>query len=191
MKDDENPLEDELLRALKPADAPRDEVEAKVVAALKREGLIRGSRKTSVWRYAIAAVLILSLFAAGFWAGRYLQPAQPGQDHRPLFALFLYEQQGRFVNAPGQVQEYSAWIRNLRGPGRLAGGEKLKENGRTLQLEQGRLQVEERPLHIRELRISGYFLVQAASYEEALQIAATCPHLKYGGVIEIRQIEPA
>jgi hypothetical protein len=37
--------------------------------------------------------------------------------------------------------------------------------------------------------IAGYFLLPASDYDHAITIAKTCPHLKHGGTIEIRQIE--
>jgi len=38
--------------------------------------------------------------------------------------------------------------------------------------------------------IGGYFAVSADSYDDAVKLAAECPHLKYGGRIELREIEP-
>ena len=37
--------------------------------------------------------------------------------------------------------------------------------------------------------IQGYFLIQAQSDEEAERVASGCPHLRYGGTIEVRRIE--
>jgi hypothetical protein len=37
--------------------------------------------------------------------------------------------------------------------------------------------------------LAGYFIIGAASLEEARSIARDCPHLKYGGSVEIRRIE--
>ncbi len=39
-----------------------------------------------------------------------------------------------------------------------------------------------------EQNLSGYFLITASGQDEALEIAANCPHLEYGGTIEIRRI---
>jgi hypothetical protein len=36
--------------------------------------------------------------------------------------------------------------------------------------------------------VGGFFTVVAADYDEACTIAADCPHLKYGGRIEVRMI---
>ena len=37
--------------------------------------------------------------------------------------------------------------------------------------------------------VGGYFQIRAASYEEAVEIAEGCPHLEFGGSIEIREID--
>ena len=37
--------------------------------------------------------------------------------------------------------------------------------------------------------VGGYFLIRASSYDVAVEIARTCPHLRYGGRIEVRQVD--
>jgi hypothetical protein len=38
--------------------------------------------------------------------------------------------------------------------------------------------------------LGGFFLIAAADYGAACRTAESCPHFKYGGSIEIRQIDP-
>jgi len=38
--------------------------------------------------------------------------------------------------------------------------------------------------------ISGYFVIDAASWEDAVAVARTCPHLRYGGRIILRPVAP-
>ncbi len=38
--------------------------------------------------------------------------------------------------------------------------------------------------------IGGIFTIDADSYDEAVEISKDCPHLKYGGWIEVREVEP-
>ncbi len=38
--------------------------------------------------------------------------------------------------------------------------------------------------------IGGYYLVEAPSYAEAVEIACTCPILGAGGSVEVRELEP-
>jgi hypothetical protein len=37
-----------------------------------------------------------------------------------------------------------------------------------------------------EKRTTGYFLVEANSFEDAIAVAAANPHIKYGGSIEVK-----
>ncbi len=37
--------------------------------------------------------------------------------------------------------------------------------------------------------LGGFFLISAESYDDAIQICRDCPHLRFGGTIELRQIE--
>ena len=37
--------------------------------------------------------------------------------------------------------------------------------------------------------LGGYFQIEAGSYDEAVKHAMTCPHMEYGGTIEVRIIE--
>jgi hypothetical protein len=38
--------------------------------------------------------------------------------------------------------------------------------------------------------MQGFFLVQARTLDEAEQIARTCPHLRHGGTIALREVDP-
>jgi hypothetical protein len=38
--------------------------------------------------------------------------------------------------------------------------------------------------------VSGYFLIDAADYQEAVAIATSCPHAQSRGSIMVREIEP-
>jgi hypothetical protein len=37
--------------------------------------------------------------------------------------------------------------------------------------------------------IGGYFAIQAEDYDEAVSLAGECPHLDYGGLIELREVD--
>jgi hypothetical protein len=38
--------------------------------------------------------------------------------------------------------------------------------------------------------VSGYFIIEAADYEEAVAIAVTCPHAQTRGGMAVREIDP-
>ena len=191
MKDDETPIGEETIRALKENKPPQD-LEQKVVAALKANGLIRTRAIRTIhyfWKSGIAAILLFSLFGAGFMMGERSGQKTATTTGKPVFALFLYEPEKGLPGDANHVREYVRWVRSVRSRGHMASGEKLKEDGRRMEIRNGKLEIESQPAQNRPLVIAGYFLIQAKDYQEALKIASDCPHLKYGGVIEIRQID--
>jgi hypothetical protein len=113
----------------------------------------------------------------------------------PKFMLLLHEDPSGFAELSPQdietvVREYTAWRVRLAEEGRVVGGEKLAdEGGRWLTAPDGAVRVVDGPFAEAKEVIGGYFMVQAADYGEAVQVARTCPHLRYGGRIELRQVE--
>ena len=51
------------------------------------------------------------------------------------------------------------------------------------------LKLSENRASLGEGGVAGYFLLPSSDYDQALSIARTCPHLKHGGAVELRQIE--
>lgn len=114
----------------------------------------------------------------------------------PNFMLLLHEQPADYSQfSPEDIEavigEYIAWRHQVEAEGRYVGGEKLRdEGGRHLAMSDGGLRVTDGPFTEAKEVIGGYFTISAADYDEAVRIASTCPHLKYGGRIELRQTEP-
>lgn len=86
------------------------------------------------------------------------------------------------------VEEYNQWAAKLAAQGKLVGAEKLRDDGGRV-LKPGP-EVHQGPYHGPEDVVGGYFIIEAAGYDEALELAGDCPHLAYGGQIEVREIEP-
>ena len=57
-------------------------------------------------------------------------------------------------------------------------------------MRNGQVRVVDGPYAEAKEVVGGYFLIEAADYDEAVEISKGCPHLKYGGRIELRQIDP-
>lgn len=110
--------------------------------------------------------------------------------------MLLHEQPSDFSSfSPDQIQavieEYTAWSQKLAGDGKLMGGQKLKdEGGRHLSGYNGDFRVTDGPFAEAKEVIGGFFSISAADYNDAVEISKDCPHLKYGGRIELREIEP-
>jgi hypothetical protein len=168
-----------LPREMAPPAALRDRLESD----LRRRGMVITVRP----RYArLAATILLPLLcaAAGFGAGRLSQPADSVAvrhgDRQPHFILLLYG--GAGSPADNSVREYGDWARRLAATGAEVTGEKLADEsgllvGAPLGSSAGA-----------DLR--GFFIVQAADATQAQQLAVSHPHVKRGGTIVVRRIDP-
>lgn len=89
------------------------------------------------------------------------------------------------------IGEYVGWRNKIEADGRLIGGEKLAdEGGKHLSLHGDEIRVTDGPYaEIKEV-LGGYFAFKAKDYDEAVEISKSCPHLKYGRRVELRQIDP-
>ncbi|HEV7996380.1 MAG TPA: YciI family protein [Stellaceae bacterium] len=88
--------------------------------------------------------------------------------------------------AAAMTKDYTGWCAD----GRRKGGEKLTNDaGRVVRPAAGRPVVTDGPYAESKELLGGFYLIAAADYGEACRIAESCPHLKYGGGIEIRQID--
>ena len=111
------------------------------------------------------------------------------------FILLLHEDPSAFEGVSAEeiqhvIEEYGAWRQKLAEEGRLVGGEKLEDGtARQLSATDGRVEVTDGPFAESKEVIGGYFLIEAEDYDEAVTISRECPHLRYGGRIELRRIE--
>jgi hypothetical protein len=151
-------------------------------------------------RTLLAASIALLMGLAGGWTARSLTGIS-GDDSSPATAAApqdglepdLILLRGPPAPPPGSppqdeaavaaaVARYTAWADTLRAQGRLVSAEKLEDGtGRWL----GEFPPEGPP----GSDIGGFFLIRARSWAEAEAIAATGPHIGYGGTIELRAIE--
>lgn len=88
------------------------------------------------------------------------------------------------------IEKYAAWSSRLAAEGKLRGGEKLRDGtGRVMRGTGAEQRVTDGPFSETKEVIGGYFLIEAADYDEAVRIASTCPQLEFGGTVEVREIE--
>jgi hypothetical protein len=176
------------LEAFPAQDAPPPGLEARVVAALRERGLLR-DRRRRVWTLAAAAAL--AAFVGGVALGRATVGARgraPASDARS-FALLLYPGPGMDERAGAEgrrVEEYRAWAHGLGERGRLVTGQKLKPAVHLL----GDPSPGTAPAPVPDGALQGFFLIRARTMEEAEDIARSCPHLRHGGTIALREIDP-
>ena len=175
---------------------PPSSLEERVVQSLKQSGLISTSQKprrlnASHVAMGVAAALLFFILGATVtkWFSGRSQPAIS-----PDFMLVLRQNREQSLHRPAEetlrlVKEYGNWARQLGHQGVLADGEKLKDEVRVLSVVDGRTVASNNPADLRQANIAGYFLIKAQNYEQAIRVAESCPHLKYGGTIEVREID--
>jgi hypothetical protein len=166
---------------------PSDELQRRTIAALRTRGLLRhtaGPSRLIPW--ALAAVVALAAFLGGYRSGQGAR-ARPVQATHALMLYGASTGDDSLLGA-SRAAEYGRWARQARAAGRVVGGEALYDDATLLSLSGDslvRADVERAPD-----QLVGYFLVTAASLDAALALAADCPHLRYGGRIVVRPIEP-
>lgn len=190
--DDDKRLE--LLEGLPTSEAPPAFLEERVVAHLRDAKMIRASSLSRFRGYpALITAITLSLvtfFVGAFIGTRRSVAAASTQPAGYLLIVRAANAQFEPKNPQEEllrVKEYSAWARDLRQQGLLVGGEKLKDEVNVLSGHD--LKVSENRANLGEGGVAGYFLLPSSDYDQALSIARTCPHLKHGGAVELRQIE--
>jgi hypothetical protein len=188
MNEFDDPSELAELDALTREMEPPPDVEERLVSALKDRGMIAapgsGPQRAPWWQLAAAALIAATL---GWFGHSLIEPAAPATIAQHQFLLLLSEPETLQTTKPESelVEEYRVWANDLGRQGLLLDAQKLRDGGELL-----------RPVSAAGVpratgldSISGFFLVRAGSWDEALDLARTCPHLAYGGDISVRMIE--
>lgn len=197
-EDELTPQEREAFAALPAEQMPPAFLEQKTINQLRHAGLIRSP--SGPWillsRPAYAAALSLICLALGVAVGLWWGVKRPlGTTDQPpaQFMLMLRaaadEPADQSPEELERVKEYSAWARKIGQAGLLVDGEKLTNETKFVEVVNGKSVVSGEQIDPREKPIGGYFLIRANNYQQAIGIAEECPHLKYGGTIEIRRID--
>jgi hypothetical protein len=93
--------------------------------------------------------------------------------------------------SPAQLQkvvsDWMAWFERLKAEGKCSGGHPLEEQGKVVSGSNGHI-VADGPFAESKEAVGGYFYLQVADENEAIEIARQCPGLEYGAVVEVRPI---
>jgi hypothetical protein len=91
--------------------------------------------------------------------------------------------------SPEEIQRHMAqftlWFERLKNEGTFQSGHPLEHSGKIVA---GRNGVTDGPFAESKEAIAGFFIIQADSLEEAVEIAKNSPCLDYGQTIEVRAI---
>lgn len=88
------------------------------------------------------------------------------------------------------MAQWASWYEGLQKQGRIKGSNPLFPQGRIVSGAKGRV-VADGPFAESKEAIGGYFLIQAGSLDEAVEIARGWPILAYGAAVEVRPVAAA
>lgn len=156
------------------------------VAFGRRLATLRRQRRYAPVLSTAAGIVLLLIGGAGGYLlrGDGSPPSVPAMGASAFLFLVRGEEPQAVVSEDSLVGEYRAWASSLAQEGRLVGANKLMD-------EPGRWISAATAGETRTRSdVSGYFLISAAGYNEAVEIARSSPHIRYGGTFEIRQVDP-
>lgn len=168
--------------AMKSAHAPPPYLEERLVAELKEEGLIKNTHSMKTYlKLAIGIAASILLFFAGNYVGKQSVSVET-IDPLKGYIMILKEDANFAPGDPMQMfEEYSDWMNGLYAKGVKISGQELKSEAFQV------TSTTTTPLDgIVGERTTGYFVIETPSEEEALAVVRDNPHLKYGGVIELK-----
>lgn len=107
----------------------------------------------------------------------------------PHYMLLLYDNPTDWEKlGPEEMQKalekYMAWTKK---PFNVDAKRLGPDAGKVLRAQGGKPRATDGPYSEAKEVLGGYYLIEAANYEEAVQRTLDHPHLEYGGVIVLRQ----
>ncbi len=85
------------------------------------------------------------------------------------------------------VSDWADWFERLKQEGKCTGGHPLRLAGKLVSGRNGHL-VTDGPFAESKEALGGYFYLQVANMDEAIEIAKQCPGLEHGCVVEVRPV---
>jgi hypothetical protein len=108
----------------------------------------------------------------------------------PQYMLLLYDDPSHWRTlSPEEMQKaiekYMSWTKKPF----MADSKRLAEDaGRVIRSQGGRPRAVDGPYSETKEVLGGFYTIEAANYDEAVERALDHPHLEYGGTIEVRQL---
>jgi hypothetical protein len=87
------------------------------------------------------------------------------------------------------MERYYRWVEDLRRKGRYRGGSPLKEGSKVLSGHREFVVIRDGSYAEREEALTGYFLLEAAGFNEAVELAKSCPALTHGETVEVLELD--
>jgi hypothetical protein len=106
------------------------------------------------------------------------------------FMLLLYDDPSQWQNIGPEdmqkaIEKYHAWTQKpfTKDSKRLG-----DDPGRVMRKQGGQIRATDGPYSATKEVLGGFYLIEAADYDEAVKLAMDHPHLEYGGTVEVRQL---
>ncbi len=110
----------------------------------------------------------------------------------PQYMLLLYDNPTDWKKVSPEemqkaIEKYMAWTKKPfnKDSKRLAA-----DAGRVIRPNNGKPRATDGPYSEAKEVLGGFYLIEAANYDEAVNLSMTHPHLEYGGTIVVRQLYP-
>lgn len=176
-REDLSPEEKSAFEALSRHLIPPGSLENEVVKELKEKKLIRSSGKLKWILYPVAAGII---FLLGFYSANL---GKGSINKNSTYMMILLEDENfHLENTIDAAKEYGIWNAQMNEAGIKMTGQELQNETHSISASQIVFLDEDH-----SNRITGYFLIEASSAEEAIAIAKESPHIKYGGKIYLKK----
>src|SRR5262245_59919232 len=103
--------------------------------------------------------------------------------------LLIVNRKGAATGDRATMEEMGRFAREVAGEGKIRGGNPLhpEPEGARVQWRGGRAIVTDGPFAESKEVVAGYFVVEAAGRDEAIEVARRCPHVR-AGVVEVRRM---
>jgi hypothetical protein len=109
------------------------------------------------------------------------------------FMLILTDERGRVARAedPELFSKMAEFAMGLAAEGKIQGGAPLhaEEEGARVRVRDGKTSVTDGPFTETKEIVGGFFLIDADSQKEAIDIASRCPSAEIG-FVEVREVLP-
>lgn len=177
LSENEKQIFDQLNRKVNPP----EELLNQTIQQLKSEKLITSksiTMKTYLKWAASVVAIVLTFYIGRFTAGGV--NIDPNQG----YMLILHEDEQFQPGDPNQMfKEYGAWMMNTFAKGVMIDGQELSNETTFIDRNKEVVYRDGKS----EPKVTGYFILEASSMEEAIAIAKENPHIKYGGSIELKK----
>ena len=108
----------------------------------------------------------------------------------PQYMLLLYDDPSSWAKvSPDEMQKaiekYMAWTKK---PFTVDSKRLADDAGRVIRNQGGKARATDGPYSETKEVLGGFYLIEAANYDDAVKLAMDHPHIEYGGTIEVRAL---